>query len=105
MSRLKNRAIITRNLACIAGAFCLMLLFAFAGGLRAHAAARTAQITSCLINGTQVEMAVNCSVVPASDDGFFSIYADESVPIKEVVAVMNIAKRNHYKVILATQPE
>ena len=34
-----------------------------------------------------------------------AIYADESVPIKEVVAVMNIAKRNHYKVILATQPE
>lgn len=35
----------------------------------------------------------------------FSIYADETVPVKEVVAVMNIAKRNHYKVILATQPE
>lgn len=35
----------------------------------------------------------------------FSIYADESVPVKEVVSVMNIAKRNHYKVILATQPE
>ena len=89
MSRLKNRAIITRNLACIAGAFCLMLLFAFAGGLRAHAAARTAQITSCLINGTQVEMAVNCSVVPASDDGFFYIYADEVYedgPTGQVVA-------------------
>lgn len=38
-------------------------------------------------------------------DPTFSIYADESVPIKEVVAVMNIAKRNHYKVILATSPE
>lgn len=35
----------------------------------------------------------------------FSIYSDESVPIKEVVAMMNIAKRNHYKVILATQAE
>ncbi len=39
------------------------------------------------------------------EDPTFSIYADESVPVKEVVAVMNIAKRNHYKVILATQPE
>lgn len=39
------------------------------------------------------------------DDPTFSIYADESVPVKEVVAVMNIAKRNHYKVILATQAE
>ncbi len=35
----------------------------------------------------------------------FSIYSDQSVPIKEVVSLMNIAKRNHYKVILATQAE
>lgn len=39
------------------------------------------------------------------EDPTFSIYADETVPIKEVVAVMNIAKRNHYKVIMATSPE
>ncbi|MBP5504763.1 MAG: biopolymer transporter ExbD [Bacteroidales bacterium] len=39
------------------------------------------------------------------DDPTFSIYADETVPIKEVVAVMNIAKHNHYKVIMATSPE
>lgn len=39
------------------------------------------------------------------EDPTFSIYADERVPVKEVVSVMNIAKRNHYKVILATQPE
>ena len=35
----------------------------------------------------------------------FSIYSDQTVPISEVVAVMNIAKHNHYKVILATSPE
>ena len=39
------------------------------------------------------------------EDPTFSIYADETVPVKEIVSVMNIAKRNHYKVILATQPE
>lgn len=39
------------------------------------------------------------------EDPTFSIYSDESVPIKEIVSIMNIAKRNHYKVILATQPE
>lgn len=39
------------------------------------------------------------------EDPTFSIYADESVPVKEVVAMMNIAKRNHYKVIMATSPE
>ena len=39
------------------------------------------------------------------EDPTFSIYSDETVPVKEIVAMMNIAKRNHYKVILATQPE
>ena len=39
------------------------------------------------------------------EDPTFSIYSDESVPIGEIVQVMNIAKRNHYKVILATQAE
>ena len=39
------------------------------------------------------------------EDPTFSIYADETVPIKEVVKLMNIAKRNHYKVIMATSPE
>lgn len=44
-------------------------------------------------------------LLQAEEDPTFSIYADETVPIKEVVAVMNIAKRNHYKVIMATSPE
>lgn len=39
------------------------------------------------------------------EDPTFSIYSDQTVPVGEVVQVMNIAKRNHYKVILATQPE
>ena len=41
----------------------------------------------------------------SEEDPTFSIYSDETVPVKEVVAMMNIAKRNHYKVILATSPE
>jgi len=40
-----------------------------------------------------------------SDDPTFSIYADKTVPIEQVVNLMNIAKRNKYKVILATSPE
>lgn len=40
-----------------------------------------------------------------SEDPTFSIYSDESVPVGQIVQVMNIAKRNHYKVILATQAE
>ena len=41
----------------------------------------------------------------SEEDPTFSIYSDQSVPVGEVVQIMNIAKRNHYKVILATQPE
>ena len=39
------------------------------------------------------------------EDPTFSIFSDQTVPVGEVVQMMNIAKRNHYKVILATQPE
>ena len=44
-------------------------------------------------------------LLQSDEDPTFSIYADETVPVREIVSVMNIAKRNHYKVILATQPE
>ena len=44
-------------------------------------------------------------LLQSEEDPTFSIYSDESVPIGQVVQVMNIAKRNHYTVILATQPE
>jgi biopolymer transport protein ExbD len=33
-----------------------------------------------------------------------SLHADKSVPIEEVVKIMNIAKNNEYKLILATRP-
>lgn len=63
------------------------------------------------INGNQVPVAFS-EIEPAlgellegEDDPTFSIYADETVPVKEVVALMNIAKRGHYKVIMATSPE
>ena len=45
------------------------------------------------------------NLLQSEDDPTFSIYADQTVPIREVVKVMNIAKRNHYKVIMATSPE
>ncbi len=34
-----------------------------------------------------------------------SLHADRSVPIEYVVEIMNIAKNNKYKLILATQPK
>lgn len=35
----------------------------------------------------------------------FSIYTDETVPVREIVMLMNIAKKNNYRVIMATSPE
>ncbi len=63
------------------------------------------------INGNETPVAFSgiedelVSLLQNEEDPTFSIYSDETVPIKEVVQVMNIAKRNHYKVILATSPE
>ena len=63
------------------------------------------------INGNQTPIVFGLiedelvELLQTEEDPTFSIYADETVPIKEVVAVMNIAKRNHYKVIMATSPE
>ncbi len=42
----------------------------------------------------------------ASDERpVLSLYTDGSVPVEEVVKIMNIAKRNHYSLLLATRPE
>ena len=63
------------------------------------------------INGNETPVRFNqiedqlIDLLQNEEDPTFSIYADQTVPIKEVVAVMNIAKRNHYKVIMGTSPE
>ena len=41
----------------------------------------------------------------SNDDIFISLHADQTVPVNEVVKMMNIARRNKYKMILATAPE
>ena len=63
------------------------------------------------INGSETPVAYRevedelVGLLQSEEEPTFSIYSDETVPIREIVQVMNIAKRNHYKVILATQPE
>ena len=39
------------------------------------------------------------------DDPCISLQADKSVPLEQIVKVMNIAKRNNYRLILGTKPE
>lgn len=63
------------------------------------------------INGNQTPVPFSqvedelVGLLQSEEEPTFSIYSDETVPIREIVQVMNIAKRNHYKVILATSPE
>ena len=39
------------------------------------------------------------------DEIYISLHADKSVPWEEVVKIMNIARKNKYKMIAATSPE
>lgn len=63
------------------------------------------------INGDEVPVRFSeiegelIKLIGSEDDPTFSIYADETVPVREVVKVMNIAKKNKFKVIMATSPE
>ncbi|MDD4109467.1 MAG: biopolymer transporter ExbD [Prolixibacteraceae bacterium] len=40
-----------------------------------------------------------------NDDLYISLHAEKSVPWEEVVKIMNIARKNKYKMIAATAPE
>jgi len=39
------------------------------------------------------------------EDPTISLHVDKTVPMEQVVNVMNIAKRNQYRIILATAAE
>ncbi len=39
------------------------------------------------------------------EDPTISLHVDRTVPMEQVVNIMNIAKRNQYRIILATAPE
>ncbi len=43
--------------------------------------------------------------VAGQEEPYVALHVDKSVPMEEVVKVMNIAKNNEYKLILATKPE
>jgi len=40
-----------------------------------------------------------------NEETYIALHADKSVPIEQVVNIMNIAKRHQIKMILATSPE
>ncbi|MBV5313927.1 MAG: biopolymer transporter ExbD [Prolixibacteraceae bacterium] len=44
-------------------------------------------------------------MIKIDEETYIALHADKTVPIEQVVNVMNIAKRNQVKMILATAPE
>lgn len=48
--------------------------------------------------------AVLGAAVNDATDLYVSLYADESVPYKNIVEVLNIANENNFKMVLATRP-
>lgn len=43
-------------------------------------------------------------VVAAEPEMYVALYADESVPYREIVRVLNIANKNQFKLVIATRP-
>lgn len=43
-------------------------------------------------------------VVAAEPEMYVALYADESVPYREIVRVLNIANKNKFKLVIATRP-
>ncbi len=41
----------------------------------------------------------------SDEEIYISLHADKTVPIDEVIKIMNIARNNKYKMIIATSPE
>lgn len=62
--------------------------------------------------GNEAEMPVTFDELPIflqdcaerEPEMYVALYADESVPYREVVRVLNIANENHFKMVLATRP-
>ena len=62
--------------------------------------------------GNEEEKSVALEDLPAllktqvndSTELFVSLYADESVPYKNIVEILSVANENHFKMVLATRP-
>lgn len=61
--------------------------------------------------GNESEMPLDIDEVPAflqecaqrEPEMYVALYADESIPYREIVRILNIANENHYKMVLATR--
>ena len=64
-------------------------------------------ISSTLINPNALKLLLPKSTNQTSDKPVtvVSLQADKSVPLEQIVKVMNIAKDHNYRLILSTEPE
>ena len=62
--------------------------------------------------GNEDEMPVDIDELPQflkdcaskEPEMYVALYADESIPYREIVRILNIANENHFKMVLATRP-
>jgi len=57
------------------------------------------------VNFQEIEPFLQTRFGTGNDEIYISLHADKTVPWEEIVKVMNIARRNKYKMIAATAPE
>lgn len=60
-------------------------------------------VGTTICNPEDIELLLKKEVA-GQEDPFVSLHVDKSVPMEEVVGIMNIAKNNEWKLILATTP-
>lgn len=62
--------------------------------------------------GNEAEMPIALEALPGflqdcanrEPEMYVALYADETVPYREIVKILNIANENHFKMVLATRP-
>ena len=62
--------------------------------------------------GNDAEMPIELNELPVflrecanrEPEMYVALYADETVPYREIVRILNIANENHFKMVLATRP-
>lgn len=62
--------------------------------------------------GNENEQAIELAELPAflqvcadkEPEMYVALYADETVPYREIVKILNIANENHFKMVLVTRP-
>ena len=62
--------------------------------------------------GNDAEMPIELNELPdflrecanREPEMYVALYADETVPYREIVRILNIANENHFKMVLATRP-